>query len=60
MGFARRVATYKRADLLFNDIERSPGGSPGRLGPIQLIFAGKAHPRDGQGKEPHPADFSGR
>ena len=50
MGFARRVATYKRADLLFYDIERLRRIAR-EVGPIQLIFAGKAHPRDGQGKE---------
>jgi len=50
LGFARRLATYKRADLLFNDIERLRRMAR-EVGPIQLIFAGKAHPRDGQGKD---------
>ncbi len=50
MGFARRVATYKRADLLFSDIERLRGIAR-EVGPIQVIYAGKAHPRDGQGKD---------
>ena len=50
LGFARRVATYKRADLLFNDIERLRRIAR-EVGPIQVIFAGKAHPRDGQGKD---------
>jgi starch phosphorylase len=50
IGFARRVATYKRADLLFNDIERLRRIAR-EAGPIQLIFAGKAHPRDGLGKD---------
>jgi len=50
IGFARRVATYKRADLLFYDIERLRRIAR-EVGPIQLIFAGKAHPRDGQGKD---------
>ncbi len=50
IGFARRAALYKRADLiltdpdLLKDIARNTG-------PIQIIFAGKAHPRDGGGKE---------
>jgi starch phosphorylase len=51
IGFARRFATYKRATLLFRD--------PARLGrilsdpqrPVQLIFAGKAHPADHEGKD---------
>jgi starch phosphorylase len=50
VGFARRVATYKRADLLFHDIERLRRISR-EVGPLQVIFAGKAHPRDGQGKD---------
>jgi starch phosphorylase len=50
IGFARRAAAYKRADLVFEDI--------GRLrhiardaGPLQIVFAGKAHPRDDVGKQ---------
>jgi starch phosphorylase len=50
IGFARRATPYKRPDLLFHDV--------GRLlalhraaGPIQIVYAGKAHPRDGGGKE---------
>jgi starch phosphorylase len=50
LGFARRVATYKRADLLFNDIERLRRLAR-EVGPIQVIYAGKAHPRDTRGKE---------
>jgi starch phosphorylase len=50
LGFARRVATYKRADLLFSDIERLRRLSR-ELGPIQVIYAGKAHPRDDLGKD---------
>jgi starch phosphorylase len=49
LGFARRAATYKRADLMFTD--------PGRLqeiaaaaGGLQILYAGKAHPQDGPGK----------
>lgn len=51
IGFARRFATYKRATLLFSDIERLKAilHSPGR--PVQFIFSGKAHPADQQGKE---------
>ncbi len=51
IGFARRFATYKRATLLFSDVERLSAilNHPER--PVQLIFAGKAHPRDNPGKE---------
>jgi starch phosphorylase len=51
IGFARRFATYKRADLLTHDLDllRSMLTDPKR--PIQLIFAGKAHPADEPGKE---------
>lgn len=50
IGFARRFATYKRATLLFRDIERLRRlvNQPGR--PVQFIFAGKAHPNDEPGK----------
>ncbi len=48
-GFARRVATYKRADLLFQDIERLKNISS-TAGPFQVIYAGKAHPQDNGGK----------
>jgi starch phosphorylase len=49
IGFARRAAAYKRGDLLFHDLERVArlAGSPPRL---QMVFAGKAHPRDDAGK----------
>jgi glycogen phosphorylase len=50
LGFARRAATYKRADLLFHDIERLKAISS-QVGPIQIIYAGKAHPQDQKGKE---------
>ena len=50
IGFARRAATYKRADLLFQDPERLREIAAGR-GEIQVVYAGKAHPRDQQGKE---------
>jgi starch phosphorylase len=49
VGFARRATEYKRAYLLFSDLERLR--KIGKKGKIQLIFAGKAHPRDLQGKK---------
>jgi glycogen phosphorylase/synthase len=51
IGFARRFATYKRAHLLFADLERLKTllNQPGK--PVQLIFAGKAHPADKAGQE---------
>jgi starch phosphorylase len=51
IGFARRFATYKRADLLLADLDRlaTVVNNPER--PVQLIFAGKAHPADQPGKE---------
>jgi starch phosphorylase len=48
IGFARRVTAYKRADLLFFDIARLKEIGRGRK--IQIIFGGKAHPNDSQGK----------
>jgi starch phosphorylase len=51
LGFARRFATYKRATLLFRDPDRLARILNDRERPVQLIFAGKAHPRDHQGKE---------
>ena len=50
IGFARRFATYKRAALLFQDVDRLDNilNHPER--PVQLIFAGKAHPHDYEGK----------
>ncbi len=50
IGFARRAAVYKRPDLLFCDIERLKQ-MQAKLGPIQVIYAGKAHPNDSEGKE---------
>lgn len=47
IGFARRATAYKRADLLFTDIERLARIGEGRL---QIIYAGKAHPKDEAGK----------
>jgi len=51
VGFARRFATYKRANLLLSQPERLKALllSPDR--PLQIVFAGKAHPQDDQGKE---------
>jgi starch phosphorylase len=49
IGFARRAAAYKRADLLFKNIERLKAIATS-AGPIQIIYAGKAHPHDGAGK----------
>ena len=49
IGFARRAATYKRADLLFSDVERLRGIAH-RVGGLQIIYGGKAHPRDEGGK----------
>ena len=50
IGFARRFATYKRADLLFADPERLERLVTHPERPVQLIFAGKAHPADEPGK----------
>ncbi|MBN1630580.1 MAG: alpha-glucan family phosphorylase, partial [Thermoleophilia bacterium] len=51
IGFARRFATYKRATLLFRDINRLKCILMDEARPVQLIVAGKAHPRDGAGKD---------
>jgi len=51
LGFARRFATYKRASLLFKELERVAELFEHAHCPIQMIFAGKAHPRDVPGKE---------
>ncbi|HSA56936.1 MAG TPA: alpha-glucan family phosphorylase [Gemmatimonadaceae bacterium] len=51
IGFARRFATYKRADLIFRDIERLRALLVDPARPVQIIFAGKAHPADTPGKE---------
>ena len=50
IGFARRFATYKRATLLFHDLERLKQLLQNRWRPVQLIFAGKAHPADEPGR----------
>jgi starch phosphorylase len=49
LGFARRATPYKRADLLFSDLDRLRGIAR-RVGPLQIIYGGKAHPRDEGGK----------
>jgi starch phosphorylase len=48
LGFARRATAYKRASLIFSDLERLK--EVNRIGRLQLVFAGKAHPRDTAGK----------
>ncbi len=50
IGFARRFATYKRATLIFKDLERITQILNDESRPVQLIFAGKAHPRDIEGQ----------
>ena len=50
IGFARRFATYKRATLIFRDMERLKALLHDRYRPMQIIFAGKAHPADDPGK----------
>ena len=49
IGFARRATSYKRPNLLFHDMNRL-WSIANELGPIQIIFGGKAHPNDGEGK----------
>jgi starch phosphorylase len=51
IGFARRFATYKRGTLIFHNPERLAAILNNKDRPVQLIFAGKAHPRDHGGKE---------
>ncbi len=51
IGFARRFATYKRADLIFRDIERITQLLNNPDKPVQIIFAGKPHPADIQGQD---------
>ena len=51
IGFARRFATYKRATLIFRDLERITQILNDKNRPVQLIFAGKAHPADKEGQE---------
>jgi starch phosphorylase len=48
IGFARRATAYKRANLIFSDLEKLRRTN--KIGPLQLVLAGKAHPRDYSGK----------
>jgi starch phosphorylase len=50
IGFARRATEYKRADLLFHDVERLKRVATA-AGSLQIVYAGKAHPRDEAGKQ---------
>lgn len=50
LGFARRATRYKRSTLLLSNLDRLKGIS-GEVGPMQVIYAGKAHPNDHEGKE---------
>jgi starch phosphorylase len=56
IGYARRAAEYKRASLVFTDLERLRRIAES-MGPTQLVFAGKAHPRDEGGKREIRAVF---
>jgi starch phosphorylase len=51
IGFARRFATYKRANLIFRDIDRIAALVNDPRRPVQFVFAGKAHPQDEPGKQ---------
>ena len=51
IGFARRFATYKRATLLFSDLDRLDRIVNNPKHPVQFFFAGKAHPADGAGQD---------
>ena len=51
IGFARRFATYKRANLVFKDAERLRALLVNATRPVQIVFAGKAHPADSPGKD---------
>lgn len=51
IGFARRFATYKRANLLLHDVRRLEAIISSKDYPVQFIFSGKAHPKDNEGKE---------
>jgi starch phosphorylase len=56
IGFARRATTYKRTDMIFSDLERLRSIA-GTVGPIQIVYGGKAHPkgREREGDDPpHP------
>src|SRR2546422_9730655 len=51
IGFARRFATYKRASLIFRDLDRLQRLLANPWRPVQLVFSGKAHPADEPGKQ---------
>ncbi len=51
IGFARRFATYKRGNLLFRNLDRLTALLANKERPLQIIYAGKAHPKDHGGKE---------
>ncbi len=51
IGFARRFATYKRADLILSDLDRLTALVNDQERPVQIVFAGKAHPTDEPGKQ---------
>jgi glycogen phosphorylase len=51
IGFARRFATYKRASMIFSDIDRLARLLHDRERPVQVVFAGKAHPADRPGQQ---------
>ncbi len=51
IGFSRRFATYKRANLLLRDAERLKAILTSTTMPVQIVYAGKAHPQDNEGKE---------
>ena len=51
IGFARRFATYKRASLIFSDLDRLQGLLSDAARPVQILFAGKAHPADVPGQD---------
>jgi len=51
IGFGRRFATYKRADLMFRDLDRLQRLLVNPWRPVQIVFAGKAHPADEPGKQ---------
>ncbi len=58
LGFARRASTYKRADLLFHDVERLREIAL-KAGPLQIVYGGKAHPHDEGGKRLIQKVFAG-
>ncbi len=51
IGFARRFATYKRAHMIFSDLERLSAIINNKKHPVQFVYAGKAHPKDLAGQE---------